>query len=123
MTFTFEVTEMESLTILEALINYSNDIYKNDKDRDLANRTWSKLMEQVKQQYDKKVVTEWNYNLNEAPLNTPIKLLSADDLVLPQREYIGTIIDNEKGLIRGECIEGDSDFFYRSAIVAWKELE
>ena len=57
MTFTFKLTEMESLAILETLTSYSNDIYKNDKDRDLANQTWSKLMEQIKQQYYKKVVT------------------------------------------------------------------
>ena len=66
---------------------------------------------------------DWNYNLNETPLNVPVKLLSADDcLLLPQREYIGTIVDNGRYLTRGECIKGDPDYFYRSAIVAWKEI-
>jgi len=66
---------------------------------------------------------DWNYNLNEVPLNVPVKLLSADDcLLLPQREYIGTVVDNGRGLTRGECIEGDGDYFYRSKIVAWKEV-
>ena len=68
-------------------------------------------------------ITEWNYNMVEAPLNTAIKLLSADDcLLLPQMEYVGTIIDNGRYRTRGECIEGNPDYFYRSAIVAWKPI-
>ena len=66
---------------------------------------------------------EWNYNLNEAPIDTPIQLLSANDcLLLPQRIFVGTITYGRKNeLTRGECLVGDPDYFYRSAIVAWKE--
>lgn len=65
---------------------------------------------------------EWNYNLNEAPIDTPIQLLSADDcLLLPQKIFIGTITYNHKGeLTRGECLVGEPDYFYRSEIVAWR---
>ena len=65
----------------------------------------------------------WNYNLNEAPIDTPIQLLSGDDcLLLPQQEFVGTITyGNKNELVRGECLVGDPDYFYRSAIVAWKE--
>ena len=67
---------------------------------------------------------KWNYNIEEAPLDVPIKLLSADDcLLLPQREYIGTITNNGSYLTRGECIVGDPDYFYRSAIIAWKTIK
>lgn len=69
------------------------------------------------------IAMEWNYNMKEAPLETPIRLLSDDDcFLLPQREYVGTIIDNGTYLTRGECIEGDPEYFHRSAIVAWKPL-
>lgn len=67
---------------------------------------------------------EWNYNMEEAPLDVPIKLLSADDCpLLPQREYIGTITNNGSYLTRGECIVGDPDYFYRSAIIAWMYID
>ena len=69
---------------------------------------------------------EWNYDLEKAPLDTPLKLLSSDDCpLLPQREYIGTITMYGDGeyRTRGECIDGDPEYFYRSAIVAWKFLE
>lgn len=46
-------------------------------------------------------------------------------LLLPQREYVGTITlsKNKKYKTKGECYEGDPDYFYRSKIVAWKPLE
>lgn len=66
---------------------------------------------------------EWNYNMEEAPLDTPIALLSGDDFpVLPQMEYIGTVSHNGRYLISGECLKGDPEYFYRSAIIAWKPL-
>ena len=44
---------------------------------------------------------EWNYNLEKAPLDTPLKLLSDDDcFLLPQREYVGTITMNRCGKYR-----------------------
>ena len=69
---------------------------------------------------------EWNYNLEKAPLDTPLKLLSGDNcLLLPRREYVGTITMHRCGeyRTRGECIDGDPEYFYRSAIVAWKTIE
>lgn len=69
---------------------------------------------------------DWNYNMDEAPLNTPLRLLSSDDcLLLPQHEYIGTITTHEGGeyLTRGECIEGNPEYFYRSKIIGWKNID
>ena len=67
---------------------------------------------------------EWNYNMNEVPLGTPLKLLSRnDDFLMPQREYVGTMIHDGIFPTHGECIEGNPDHFYRSIMVAWKRLE
>lgn len=68
---------------------------------------------------------EWNYNLNEAPIDTPIQLLSRNDSpILPPQEFVGTITYGRKDeLTRGKCLVGDPDYFYRSAMVAWKEIE
>lgn len=66
----------------------------------------------------------WNYDLNECPLETKVLLLSADDFpILPQQEFIGTIIFNGRYLTRGECYKGDPEYFYRSKIIAWKKLK
>lgn len=66
----------------------------------------------------------WNYNMESCPLDTEVRLLSSDGcLLLPQREYIGTVTYNGKSMVNGECYRGDPEFFYRSAIVAWKGME
>ena len=46
---------------------------------------------------------DWNYDLNKCPKDTPVWLLSDDGFpVLPQNEYLGTIIDSKQGyLTRG----------------------
>lgn len=67
---------------------------------------------------------EWNYDFEKIPLNIPVKLLSSDDcFLLPQMEYVGTVENNGSNLVRGKCIIGDHEYFYRSAIIAWKFLE
>ncbi|HHU55745.1 MAG TPA: hypothetical protein GXZ48_03525 [Acholeplasmataceae bacterium] len=67
---------------------------------------------------------EWNYNMNECPLDTVVCLLSKDDnILLPEQEFVGTITSNGKFIIRGKCYFGNPDYFYRSAIVAWKTIE
>lgn len=63
----------------------------------------------------------WNYDIDSCPLNTKVRLLSADNcLLLPQMEFVGTLTDNGRFITRGKCYEGDPDYFYRSVIVAWK---
>ena len=65
---------------------------------------------------------DWNYDMDSCPLDTKVCLLSGDgNILLPQQEFIGTITDNGRFRTRGECYSGDPDYFYRSAIVAWKE--
>ena len=44
-------------------------------------------------------------------------------IMTKQREYVGTITHNGRFKTRGECYSGDPDYFYRSAIVAWKPFE
>ena len=70
-------------------------------------------------------MSDWNYDMESCPLDTKVRLLSSNDgfILLPQREYIGTITHNGRFRTRGECYEGDPDYFYRSAIVAWKPYE
>jgi len=67
---------------------------------------------------------KWNYDMESCPLDTKVRLLSSNDcLLLPQKEYVGTITFNGRYRERGECHEGDPEYFYRSAIVAWKEYK
>ena len=69
-------------------------------------------------------MSDWNYDMESCPLDTKVYLLSSDDcLLLPQREYVGTVTDNGRFKTRGECYSGDPDYFCRSAIVAWKPFE
>jgi len=55
--------------------------------------------------------------LDDVPLNTPVFLIDANHNL-----YTGTIVSTDRGLQRGECFYGDSDAFYRSAIVDWAYL-
>ena len=69
-------------------------------------------------------MSNWNYDMDSCPLDTKVYLLSSNDcFLLPQREYVGTITHNGKFKTRGECYSGNPDYFYRSAIVAWKPFE
>lgn len=68
-------------------------------------------------------MNDWNYNMNECPLDTRVGLLSANDCpILPPMEFIGTITFNGIYKCRGECYKGDPEYFYRSKIIAWKEV-
>jgi len=59
--------------------------------------------------------------MSTCPLNEPVLLLC--DLMMFNQEIVGTI-DLYKGTrIRGECIKGDPEYFYRSAIIGWKPLQ
>lgn len=65
---------------------------------------------------------DWNYDMESCLLDTKVRLLSSDDCpLLSQMEYVGTITFNGRFKTRGECYEGDKDYFYRSAIVVWKK--
>ena len=69
-------------------------------------------------------MSDWNYDMESCPLDAKVHLLSSDDcFLLPQREYVGTITHNGRFKTRGECYSDDPDYFYRSAIVAWKPFE
>jgi len=66
----------------------------------------------------------WNYDMESCPLDRKVFLLSANDFpLLPQMEFVGTITFNGRFKARGECFEGEPDYFYRSEIVAWKEFK
>lgn len=69
---------------------------------------------------------EWNYDMESCPLDTRVKLLSEDGcFLLPQMEFEGTITYNysREYKTRGKLFVGDGDYFYRSAIVAWKKCD
>ena len=67
---------------------------------------------------------KWNYDMKRCPLNTKVYLLSSNDCpLLPQMEYVGTIIFNGRFKTVGKCYKGDPDYFYRSAMVAWREYK
>lgn len=55
-----------------------------------------------------------DYTLECAPLDTPIYLIDHQ-----HRIYIGTFTKVNEKVCRGKCIEGDPEYFYRNAIVAW----
>lgn len=66
----------------------------------------------------------WNYDINECPLDTKVELLSEyNPPVLPQKIYVGTITERDGIRYRGECLKGNPDWFYRSSIIAWRLLE
>ena len=60
-------------------------------------------------------------NMDYVPINTLLYLIGSDCQL-----YIGTIVER-KGypgvLTRGECLKGDSDRFYRTAIIAWAWMD
>lgn len=65
---------------------------------------------------------DWNYDMESCPLDAKVRLISSDGCpLLPKMEYVGTITFNGRFKTRGECYDGDKDYFYRSAIMAWKE--
>nr|DAE80104.1 MAG TPA: hypothetical protein [Caudoviricetes sp.] len=65
---------------------------------------------------------DWNYDMDSCPLDTKVFLLSANDnLLLPQREFVGTLMRKGHSVTRGKCFSGDPEYFYRSKIVAWKK--
>ena len=69
-------------------------------------------------------IFNWNYDMESCPLDTKVCLLSGDrDLLLPQQDFVGTITYNGRFKTRGQCYAGDPDYFYRSAIIAWKPLQ
>ena len=62
---------------------------------------------------------DWNYDMDSCPLDTKVFLLSANDnLLLPQREFVGTLMCKGHSVTRGKCLSGDPEYFYRSKIVA-----
>ena len=65
---------------------------------------------------------DWNYDMDSCPLDTKVFLLSAsDNLLLPQREFVGTLTCKGHSVRRGKCFSGCPEYFYRSKIVAWKK--
>nr|DAM43377.1 MAG TPA: hypothetical protein [Caudoviricetes sp.] len=65
---------------------------------------------------------DWNYDMDSCPLDTKVFLLSANDnLLLPQREFVGTLTRKGHSVRRDKCFSGDPEYFYRSKIVAWKK--
>ena len=65
---------------------------------------------------------DWNYDMDSCPLDTKVFLLSANDnLLLPQREFVSTLMCKGLSVTRGKCFSGDPEYFYRSKIVAWKK--
>lgn len=65
---------------------------------------------------------DWNYDMDSCPLDTKVFLLSANDnLLLPQREFVGTLMRKGHSVRRGKCFSEDPEYFYRSKIVAWKK--
>lgn len=68
-------------------------------------------------------MNDWIYHMGICPLDTKVRLLSADNNpYFQQMEFVGTItLINGVYLMQGKCYEGDPNAFYRSEIIAWKE--
>lgn len=67
----------------------------------------------------------WRRDIICCPLNKKVSFLC--DLISGGNlfEIIGTLTTNpyDGTIIRGKCLEGDSDIFYRSAIIGWREID
>ena len=64
----------------------------------------------------------WRRDIQNCPLNKRVHFLcDLNGKGNTLYEIIGTLTTNPYNgtIIRGECIEGDSDIFYRSAIIMW----
>ena len=65
----------------------------------------------------------FNMNIKECPLNKPVWLYG--ESMMFKVIFKGTLTTNpyDGTIIRGECLEGDADMFYRSAILGWRNIE
>lgn len=65
----------------------------------------------------------WVFKIEECPLNKRIHFLCR--LGGQLYEIVGTLTTNPYNgtIIRGECIDGDPEIFYRAAIEAWAVYE
>lgn len=55
---------------------------------------------------------DWNYDMDSCPLDTKVFLLSAsDNLLLPQREFVGTLTCKGHSVRRGKCFSGCPEYF------------
>ena len=63
----------------------------------------------------------WRKNITICPINKRVHFLC--ELGSGLYEIVGTLTLNPYNatVIRGECIEGDPDIFYRSDIIGWAE--
>ena len=61
--------------------------------------------------------------LEKCPLNTPVLLFA--EYMMYQYIFIGTLTINQYdgSITRGQCIKGDPEVFYRSAIKGWKKID
>lgn len=64
---------------------------------------------------------KYHYNICQCPINKEVYFLCRYGNAV--YEIIGTLTtDSHNGtIIRGKCINGDPEIFYRSALIAWTE--
>lgn len=75
------------------------------------------LLDAVKQtlfQEGKTLKEKTRMAFETCPLDTPVWLIDHQ-----HRLYIGTIVEKDGKMCRGECIEGDPEYFYRNELIAW----
>lgn len=59
-------------------------------------------------------------DMRKCPLDTPVYLYG--EYMMFHCIYKGTLTLHNGEVIRGECLKGDEDMFYRSTILGWKEI-
>lgn len=57
----------------------------------------------------------YNPDMEKCPLDTPVVLIDEYS-----NAYLGTITKTYGRLVRGECLYGNAELFYRNKIVAWE---
>ena len=62
----------------------------------------------------------WIYDIQSCPINKRVHFLCGFNGV-PQYEIVGTLTTNPYNgtIIRGECLEGDPNIFYKTELIAW----
>ena len=62
----------------------------------------------------------FNTDMSQCPLDTPVLLYG--ECMMFQYVFVGTLTKYSDEIVRGKCIKGDPEAFFRAAITEWKKI-